>query len=40
MSKHKELFTKNPWHCVTYGSSAPKIVNAIIEIPSESKVKY
>lgn len=40
MSKHKELFVKNPWHSVPYGSESPAIVNAIIEIPSESKVKY
>lgn len=30
----------NPWHNVSSGSSAPDIVNAIIEIPKESKAKY
>jgi inorganic pyrophosphatase len=36
----KQLFTKNPWHSVTVGSNCPHVVNAIIEIPTESKVKY
>ncbi len=40
MSKHKELLVKNPWHGVPYGEKSPKYVNAIIEIPAESKVKY
>lgn len=30
----------NPWHAVSYGDQAPKIVNAIIEIAKGSKVKY
>jgi len=30
----------NPWHYVEYGDFAPKIVNAIIEIPQGSKGKY
>ncbi|GAB3828008.1 MULTISPECIES: inorganic diphosphatase [Hymenobacter] len=30
----------NPWHDVNYGSKAPGIVNAIIEIPKGSKGKY
>lgn len=30
----------HPWHDVDYGSDAPKIVNAIIEIPMGSKAKY
>ena len=33
-------FTMHPWHGVSPGSNAPKIVNAIIEIPKDSKVKY
>ena len=33
-------FTMNPWHGVPPGSNAPKVVNAIIEIPKDSKVKY
>lgn len=38
--KHKEHYTKNPWHYVSYGKDSPAVVNAIIEIPSDSKVKY
>ena len=30
----------NPWHDVEVGENAPQIVNAIIEIPKGSKVKY
>ncbi|MEK6556134.1 MAG: inorganic diphosphatase [Bdellovibrionota bacterium] len=30
----------NPWHQVDIGDNAPALVNAIIEIPKESKVKY
>ncbi len=30
----------NPWHHVSYGKKAPKIVNAIIEIPKGSKGKF
>ncbi|AKQ47832.1 inorganic pyrophosphatase [Rufibacter radiotolerans] len=30
----------NPWHDVTYGEDAPKIVTGIIEIPKGSKAKY
>ena len=30
----------NTWHSVSYGKEAPKFVNTIIEIPSESKAKY
>ena len=36
----KQQFVKNPWHCVPYGSNAPQFVNAIIEIPINSNVKY
>ena len=36
----KNQFTKNPWHYVSYGEHAPAIVNAIIEIPTDSKAKY
>lgn len=31
---------KNPWHDISVGSKTPEIVNAIIEIPKDSKVKY
>ncbi len=30
----------NPWHDVSTGNKAPKEVNAIIEIPKDSKLKY
>ncbi len=30
----------NPWHEVHYGSKAPEVVNAIIEIPKGSKGKF
>ncbi len=36
----KPQFTKNPWHFVSSGSEAPVFVNAIIEIPIGSNVKY
>lgn len=30
----------NPWHSVHYGDNAPDVVNAIIEIPRNSRAKY
>ena len=30
----------NPWHSVEIGGDSPNVVNAIIEIPSQSKAKY
>jgi inorganic pyrophosphatase len=30
----------HPWHGVSYGELAPRIVNAIIEIPQGSRCKY
>ncbi|MBA4198286.1 MAG: inorganic pyrophosphatase [Chitinophaga sp.] len=30
----------HPWHGVAYGENAPRIVNAIIEIPQGSRCKY
>lgn len=30
----------HPWHGVSYGEKAPRIVNAIIEIPQGSRCKY
>jgi inorganic pyrophosphatase len=30
----------HPWHGVSYGDKAPRIVNAIIEIPQGSRCKY
>ncbi len=31
---------KHPWHHVTRGEEAPEIVNAIIEIPKNTRAKY
>jgi inorganic pyrophosphatase len=31
---------KHPWHEIPYGSAAPKLVTAVIEIPNGSKNKY
>lgn len=31
---------KNPWHDVTFGENAPKVVNGIIEIPKGNRAKY
>ncbi len=30
----------NPWHHVSYGDQVPEFVNAIIEIPKNSRAKY
>ncbi len=30
----------NPWHSVNYGDNVPERVNAIIEIPKNSRAKY
>src|SRR5215210_4288445 len=30
----------HPWHGVEYGDQAPRIVNAVIEIPQGSRAKY
>lgn len=30
----------HPWHGVEYGEQAPRIVNAVIEIPQGSRAKY
>lgn len=30
----------HPWHGVNYGEHAPRVVNAIIEIPQGSRAKY
>ncbi len=34
------LTINHPWHGVSYGPSAPDIVNSIIEIPEGSRAKY
>jgi inorganic pyrophosphatase len=31
---------QHPWHGVDYGDQAPRVVNAIIEIPQGSRAKY
>lgn len=31
---------KHPWHDISAGENAPKIVNAIIEIPKNTRAKY
>src|SRR6478735_6799361 len=30
----------HPWHGVSYGDKAPRIVNAVVEIPQGSRCKY
>jgi len=30
----------HPWHGISYGDQAPRIVNAVIEIPQGSRIKY
>lgn len=34
------MYILHPWHGANYGPEAPKIVNALIEIPQGSKSKY
>ncbi|MBS1577959.1 MAG: inorganic diphosphatase [Bacteroidetes bacterium] len=34
------LTVKHPWHGISPGENAPRIVNAIIEIPQGSRAKY
>ena len=34
------LTVNHPWHGAHYGEKAPKIVNALIEIPQGSRAKY
>lgn len=34
------LTVHHPWHGVSYGSGAPRVVNALIEIPQGSRTKY
>lgn len=36
----KEFDFNNPWHKVSEGENAPEIVNAIIEIPKNTRAKY
>jgi inorganic pyrophosphatase len=37
---HEMITTSHPWHGVPVGKLAPRIVNAIIEIPQGSRAKY
>jgi inorganic pyrophosphatase len=34
------ITVSHPWHGVHYGDNAPRIVNAVIEIPQGSRAKY
>jgi inorganic pyrophosphatase len=34
------MYVLHPWHGAHFGDNAPKIVNALIEIPQGSKTKY
>lgn len=36
----RNLSAKNPWHYISPGKDAPKVVRALIEIPTGSKAKY
>jgi inorganic pyrophosphatase len=36
----RNLVAKNPWHFVSPGENAPRIVRALIEIPTGCKAKY
>src|SRR5689334_2080502 len=35
-----KMNVSHPWHGVPYGNNAPRIVNAVIEIPQGSRAKY
>ena len=39
-SKIMAIDMQNPWHKVEIGDSAPDIVNAIVEIPKNTRAKY
>lgn len=34
------MAVKNPWHDVEIGDDSPELVNAIVEIPKDSHIKY
>ena len=40
MSQQKLTNVLHPWHGVHFGEQAPRIVNAVIEIPQGSRAKY
>ncbi len=39
-SRTSKISGHHPWHDISPGEEAPKIVNAIIEIPRDSQLKY
>jgi inorganic pyrophosphatase len=34
------ITVSHPWHGISFGESAPRLVNAVIEIPQGSRAKY
>ena len=40
MKLKSEIRPHHPWHDISSGDESPKIVNAIIEIPRDSQLKY
>src|SRR6476646_7300021 len=39
--KNEPMITvSHPWHGVSFGDAAPRVVNAVIEIPQGSRAKY
>jgi inorganic pyrophosphatase len=34
------MSVENPWHDVSIGKKSPEVINTIIEIPKDSKIKY
>jgi inorganic pyrophosphatase len=40
LRKRNDVRLNHPWHDISPGDEAPKIVNAIIEIPRDSQQKY
>src|ERR1700745_1520111 len=38
--KEEMITVSHPWHGITPGDAAPRIVNAVIEIPQGSRAKY
>jgi len=34
------LTVSHPWHGISYGPNAPRVVTAVIEIPQGSRAKY
>ena len=40
MKKQASKYCMHPWHGVSPGINPPKLVNAVIEVPQNSKAKY